>query len=109
MIDFDENLLRQFEKKINENIDESDLFLSTAFKNTINNELADVVIDFFKDELYKTKKGFSHLNADSVNDLLFFRIDPLDKALYRQPDLLHIGEKDVVDDGLLKPLPNFLH
>lgn len=51
IIEFDEKLLKQFEKKINENIDESELFLSRAFKSTISNELADVVLNFFKEEL----------------------------------------------------------
>lgn len=51
LIKFDEKLLKQFEKKINENIDETELFLSRAFKSTISNELADIVIDFFKEEL----------------------------------------------------------
>ena len=51
LIEFDEKLLKQFEKKINENIDEKELFLSRGFKSTINNELADLVIDFFKEKL----------------------------------------------------------
>ncbi|NDL67895.1 AAA family ATPase [Anaerotalea alkaliphila] len=51
IIEFDEKLLKQFEKKINENIDESELFLSRAFKSTISNELADMVLDFFKEKL----------------------------------------------------------
>jgi len=51
IIEFDEKLLKQFEKKINENIDKSELFLSRAFKSTISNELADMVLDFFKEDL----------------------------------------------------------
>lgn len=51
LIEFDEKLLKEFEKKINENIDPSELFLSRAFKSTINNDLAEVVLDFFKDKL----------------------------------------------------------
>ncbi len=51
LIEFNEKLLKEFEKKINENIDETELFLSRAFKSTISNELADLVIDFFKEEL----------------------------------------------------------
>jgi len=51
IIEFDEKLLKQFEKKINENIDATELFLSRAFKSTISNELADMVLDFFKEEL----------------------------------------------------------
>jgi AAA15 family ATPase/GTPase len=51
LIEFDEKLLKEFEKKINENIDETELFLSRAFKSTISNELADMVLDFFKEEL----------------------------------------------------------
>lgn len=51
IIEFNEKLLKEFEKKINENLDSTELFLSRAFKSTISNELAEVVIDFFKDEL----------------------------------------------------------
>ena len=50
-VEFDEKLLEQFERKINENIDETELFLSRAFKSTISNEMADMVLDFFKEEL----------------------------------------------------------
>lgn len=51
LIEFDEKLLKQFEKKINENIDSAELFLSRAFKNTINNDLAEIVLEFFRDKL----------------------------------------------------------
>lgn len=51
LIKFDEKLLKQFEKKINENIDSAELFLSRAFKSTINNDIAELVLDFFKDKL----------------------------------------------------------
>jgi len=51
IIGFDLKLLRSFERKINENVDDSELFLSRAFKSTISSELADIVLDFFKDEL----------------------------------------------------------
>lgn len=51
IIEFDEKLLRQFETKINENIDSSELFLSRAFKSTISNEIADMVLDFFREKL----------------------------------------------------------
>lgn len=51
VIKFNEKLLGEFEKKINENLDDAELFLSRAFKSTISNELAEVVIDFFEEEL----------------------------------------------------------
>ncbi|WP_230976954.1 AAA family ATPase [Proteiniclasticum sediminis] len=51
IIGFDLKLLRSFERKINENVDDSELFLARAFKSTISSELADIVLDFFKDEL----------------------------------------------------------
>lgn len=51
LIEFDEKLLKQFEKKINKNIDASELFLSRAFKSTLSKEIADMVLDFFRDEL----------------------------------------------------------
>jgi AAA15 family ATPase/GTPase len=52
IINFNEKLLKEFEKKINENLDDNELFLSRAFKSTISNELAEIVIDFFKEELF---------------------------------------------------------
>lgn len=51
VIEFNKKLLGEFEKKINTNLDDAELFLSRAFKSTISNELAEAVIDFFKDEL----------------------------------------------------------
>jgi len=51
IIKFDKKLLKQFEKKINENVDETEMFLSRAFKSTISNDLADIVMDFFKEEI----------------------------------------------------------
>ena len=51
LIDFNEKLIKEFEKKINENIDEAELFLSRGFKSTISNTLADLVLDFFKEKL----------------------------------------------------------
>lgn len=51
IIKFDEKLLRDFEKKINENLDDRELFLTRAFKSTISNELAEVIIDFFEEKL----------------------------------------------------------
>ena len=52
LIKFGKNLLGAFEKKINNNIDDSELFLSRAFKSTISNELADLVLDFFDEKLF---------------------------------------------------------
>jgi len=51
LLEFEDKLLNVFEKKINDNFDDSELFLSRAFKSTINNDLADLVIDFFKERL----------------------------------------------------------
>lgn len=51
LLEFDAKLLKQFEKKINENIDPAELFLSRAFKSTINNDLAEIVLEFFKEKL----------------------------------------------------------
>ncbi len=51
VIQFNEKLLGEFEKKINTNLDEAELFLSRAFKSTISNELAEAVIDFFSHKL----------------------------------------------------------
>lgn len=51
LIEFDGKLLKQFENKINENIDSAELFLSRAFKSTINNDLAEIVLNFFKGKL----------------------------------------------------------
>ena len=52
IMNFKASLLEEFEKKINSNLDKSDLFLSNAFKSTISNEIAEVVLDFFKNKLF---------------------------------------------------------
>jgi len=49
---FQANLLGEFERKINFNLDKSELFLSRAFKSTISNEIAEVVLDFFRNKLF---------------------------------------------------------
>ncbi|NLL52336.1 MAG: ATP-binding protein, partial [Peptococcaceae bacterium] len=51
LIQYDEKLLREFEIKINKNLDSAELFLTHAFKTVISNEIADKVIDFFKNKL----------------------------------------------------------
>lgn len=51
IIKFDKELLDEIEKKINTNLDYSELFLSRAFKSIISNDLAEVVIDFFRKKL----------------------------------------------------------
>lgn len=50
-IRFDIELLDEIEKKINKNLDYTELFLSRAFKSIINNDLAELVIDFFRNKL----------------------------------------------------------
>ena len=44
-------LLAKLEKRINDNLDDTELFLSRAFKGTISNDIADQVISFFDDNL----------------------------------------------------------
>jgi AAA15 family ATPase/GTPase len=51
LIQYDEKLLREFENKINKNLDSAELFLTHAFKTVISNDIADKVIDFFKNRL----------------------------------------------------------
>lgn len=51
LIQYDEKLLGEFESKINKNLDPTELFLTHAFKTVISNEIADKVIDFFKNKL----------------------------------------------------------
>ena len=51
IIKFNRNLLDEIEKKINTNLDYSELFLLRAFKSIISNDLAETVIDFFRSKL----------------------------------------------------------
>ncbi|ADY55485.1 abortive infection protein, putative [Syntrophobotulus glycolicus DSM 8271] len=51
LIQYDEKLLGEFENKINKNLDPSELFLTHAFKTVVSSEIADKVIDFFKNKL----------------------------------------------------------
>jgi len=48
LIQYNENLLKEFENKINKNLDPTQLFLTHAFKTIVSNEIADKIIDFFK-------------------------------------------------------------
>lgn len=51
LIQYNEKLLKEFESKINKNLDSAELFLTHAFKTVISSEIADGVIDFFKNKL----------------------------------------------------------
>lgn len=51
LIQYNEKLLAEFENKINKNLDPAELFLTHAFKTVISSEIADKVIDFFKNKL----------------------------------------------------------
>lgn len=51
LIQFNEKLLCEVEKKINSNLNKSELFLTRAFKSIISSELAEAVLDFFENKL----------------------------------------------------------
>lgn len=51
-LQFTEQLLDQFETRINANLDQSELYLARGFKSSINGELADTVIDFFQKKFF---------------------------------------------------------
>ncbi len=51
LIRYNEKLLKEFENKINQNLDPAELFLTHAFKTVISSKIADDVIDFFKNKL----------------------------------------------------------
>jgi AAA15 family ATPase/GTPase len=51
LIQYNEKLLGEFENKINKNLDPAELFLTHAFKSVVSSEIADKVIDFFKNKL----------------------------------------------------------
>jgi len=51
LIQYNEKLLAEFENKINKNLDPAELFLTHAFKTVVSSEIADKVIDFFKNKL----------------------------------------------------------
>lgn len=82
LIKFDIKLLDAIEKKINKNLDYSELFLSRAFKSIISNDLAELVIDFFRNKLVvvsdftlkKTNLTFSVEDMPEKNFLLWNRI-----------------------------------
>jgi len=82
IIKFDRNLLDEIEKKINTNLDYSELFLSRAFKSIISNDLAETVIDFFRSKiivvsdftLKKTNLTFSVEDMPKKDFLLWNKI-----------------------------------
>lgn len=82
LIQYDEKLLQEFENKINKNLDSAELFLTHAFKTVISNEIADKVIDFFKNKLIvvsdftlkKTNLTFSATDMPDKNFLVWNKI-----------------------------------
>lgn len=81
-IKFDKELLDEIEKKINKNLDASELFLSRAFKSIISNDLAELVISFFRNKLVvvsdftlkKTNLTFSIEDMPEKNFFLWNKI-----------------------------------
>lgn len=81
-IKFDTELLDEIEKKINKNLDSSELFLSRAFKSIISNDLSELVIDFFRNKLVvvsdftlkKTNLTFSIEDMPEKNFFLWNKI-----------------------------------
>ncbi len=51
IIQYNEKLLQEFESKINKNLDSTELFLPRAFKTIVSSEIAEKVLDFFKNKL----------------------------------------------------------
>jgi AAA15 family ATPase/GTPase len=51
IIQYTDKLLQEFEAKINKNLSPTELLLPRAFKTVISNEIAEKVIDFFKNKL----------------------------------------------------------
>jgi AAA15 family ATPase/GTPase len=52
IIQYTDKLLQEFQAKINKNLSSTELLLSRAFKTVISNEIAEKVIDFFKNKLF---------------------------------------------------------
>jgi AAA15 family ATPase/GTPase len=46
--------IHELEKRLNDNLDATELFLARGFKNTISNRIAESVIEFFTDKLFVT-------------------------------------------------------
>ena len=55
ILNVDLDFIRKIEDRFNDNLDDTELFLSRGFKSSISNELADVVIDFFENKLFVIK------------------------------------------------------
>lgn len=51
IIQYNEKLLQEFELKINKNLNSTELFLPRAFKTVVSSEIAEKVLDFFKNKL----------------------------------------------------------
>ncbi len=94
MMGLDSALVDTFEKRINANLDSTELFLSRAFKNTINNDLADAVISFFRDRLlvvtdFVTKRRRVLLDSEvSREDYMVWNdvLDEFDSSIH--PELI---------------------
>lgn len=77
LINIEKKLLNLLLKRINQNVDSSELFLSRGFKSTISSDLADSVLDFFENQLVvvrdfslmKTKISFQ--SDDNRADIVY--------------------------------------
>lgn len=55
VLETDKALVQSMEGKLNDNLDEHELFLSRGFKSAISSKVADTVIDFFDKKLFPVK------------------------------------------------------
>ncbi len=55
MLEADDVLVKKLEEKLNDNLDNLELFLSRGFKSTISSKIAGIIIDFFKNKLFPVK------------------------------------------------------
>ncbi len=107
MMGLDSALVDTFEKRINANLDSTELFLSRAFKNTINNDLADAVISFFRDRLlvvtdFVTKRRRVLLDSEvSREDYMVWNdvLDAFVKGFDFGPQSLRFIPRDAEDDS----------
>ncbi|MDD7403843.1 MAG: ATP-binding protein [bacterium] len=77
LIGFDATFLETMEEKLNQSLDEQDLFLGNGFKNVISANIADQVIDFFRNKMlvvsdFMLKKANITYSRDDLPEKDFF-------------------------------------
>lgn len=113
-------LLEKLEKRLKDNLDSMELFLTGGFKHTLNADFADIIIDYFRDKLFVfsnfpfTKTNLSFSDDSDRADNVFFWNHLLDGFVKRsdfgpQQIAFKTNDKDTSDQSTLQLVSVYEH